>query len=100
MIPREVKERYHEAQRLWLQQQPAETLAVLEEIERMLPEHPEVMLARAKCLLELDRIYEAKLLANRLFKRHGDRRGLQLTFHRPRRPLDAVSPEHSTPHAV
>ena len=78
MIPHDVSRRYREAQRLWRRRQVAATLVILDEIEHLLPDHPEVMLARAKCLLEVNRAYEARLLANRLNKLHGDRRGLDL----------------------
>ena len=82
MVPKEIKDLYRQAQRLWRENRIGETLAILDEIDRVFPEDPEVMLARAKCLLTLDRVYEAKLLANRLYKRHGDRRGLDLRFRR------------------
>jgi len=99
MIPKEVKDLYHQAQCQWHENRIAETLTILDEIERLLPDHPEVMLARAKCLLEMDRIYEARLLANRLFKVHGDRRGLDLRFRRTPNTATPIPSAHVQPRA-
>jgi hypothetical protein len=78
MFPQALVDRYHQARVFYEQGKLDRALALLDDIERKAPNHPEIMHARAVCLHALGRDDEAFLLCNKMFTMHADRRGLEL----------------------
>lgn len=78
MFPTEVANQYYDAQRLYAEGKAAQALAILDAIDRLAPNHPEIMHARALCLHATDNLREAVRLCNQLYTMHRDRRGLEL----------------------
>lgn len=104
MFPAEVARQYYEAQRLYVDGKAAQALALLDTIERLSPNHPEIMHARALCLHAAGQEREALKVCNLLYTMHRDRRGMELRkrWMNPRWGLDtAVLPaeEPSPPQA-
>jgi tetratricopeptide (TPR) repeat protein len=82
----EVKRKYAQAQALYTQGNPAEALAILNELDREFPNAQKVTYLRATCLAALGRIEEAIELAVYLSNVLEDPRGqeLQLRLERAR----------------
>lgn len=78
MFPQALVEHYQRARALFEKGRIEQSLALLDEIERQAPNHPEITHARAICLHALNRDDEALPLCNKMFTMHGDRRGLEL----------------------
>lgn len=100
MFPAEVANQYYEAQRLYAAGKPAQALAILDDVVRHAPNHPELMHARALCLHATGNLREALKLCNQLYTMHRDRRGLDLRnrWTNPRWGADtAMSPAAEAP---
>jgi hypothetical protein len=75
------KQKHLDAQRLFQQQKFAEALALLDELDQEFPKEQNIMYARARCLVALWRLDEARPLCAYLKDALGHRRGAELLAH-------------------
>src|SRR5690606_5135461 len=78
MSNEQAKQQYAEAQRLYQQQKFPEALAVLDALDAAFPNQANIVYARARCLVALNRLDEARPLCTYLGTVLGDKRGAEL----------------------
>lgn len=81
MSPDIAKKKHLEAQRLFQQRQFAEALALLDELDQNFPNEQNIMYARARCLVALGRLDEARPVCAFLKDLMGSERGAKLLAH-------------------
>lgn len=79
MFDADLKDKYERARYMFQKHHYAQADALLEEINHAYPNHPDVLYGRARCLGQLGRIQEARVLANKLQTMHNDPRAVELT---------------------
>ncbi len=85
------KKLHLEAQNLFQQQKFAEALALLDKLDQAFPNEQNIMYARAKCLVALGRLEDARPLCEYLKNVLGQRRGAELLAHIESRTVPAVA---------
>ncbi len=78
MFDADLREKYERARIMFQKHHYAQADALLEEIGHTYPNHPDILYARARCLGQLGRIREARVLANKLQSMHNDKRAVGL----------------------
>lgn len=78
MKPAEAKEKFKEAGRLYRERDYQSSLDLLDKVDHVFPNDKNITYARAMCLSQLTRFYEAKLLARRLERELEDPRSEEL----------------------
>jgi len=81
MSPDNAKQLHQQAQQLFQQQKYAESLHILSKLGQEFPNEPNIMYARARCLVALGRLDEARPICESLRDIFGHPRGAELLAH-------------------
>jgi hypothetical protein len=91
------KQKHEQAQQLFLQGKPAEALALLDQLSEIYPHVPHAMYARARCLVALGRLTEARSICLFLRDGMGHARGTELLAQIDAKSAPAVSSPFEAP---